>query len=301
MNILVIFSYGSVTSIDEVAGFYNDIYHGTATDENIANGIRTYDAYGMADPLAANSRRVGRALAKKLAKETGEPWKSYIANHHTDPSIQRVAEICIDLNPKRIATFSLTPFDSLTGSNAYEKRFRKHFRAKNTETKLIPIPPFSNNESFIEVMTNRAQTAFEWLPHDLHDQVEVVFTAHSKPGTPKAHQQMITEYETLAKKITASLPVNNYHVTYRSGKPLPERWLGPDVLDVIDKLHEKGVQALLFIEALSVIENHEAIQEVTKDAVGKAKELGMAAVQSEFLNDSADFVDTLFEHISNRL
>lgn len=301
MNILVLFSYGSVTSIDDVAGFYDDIYHGAATEDNIENGIRTYDAHGMADPLATNTKRIGRALVKKLMKATGETWKSYVANHHTKPSIQTVAEACIHLNPKRIATFSLTPFDSLTGSNAYAKRFVKHFRQANEETEIIHVSPFAANDQFVEVLSDRAKTAYEWLPERERENAEIVFTAHSKPGTPKAHQTMITQYESLTERVATTLNIKNYTLAYRSGNPLPQRWLGPDVLDVVDDLHGKGVSAIIFIEALSVIENLEAIQEITKEAIGKAKGLGMAAVQSEFLNDSSDFVDALFDHLSNDL
>ncbi|MCF3944708.1 ferrochelatase [Oceanobacillus alkalisoli] len=301
MNILVLFSYGSLTSIDDVAGFYNDIYHGTATEENIAAGIRTYDAHGMADPLGANTARIGQALVKKLREESDETWKVYVANHHTEPSIQTVAEECIKLNPKRIATFSLTPFDSLTGSNAYAKRFTKLFREKNKQTDIIHVAPYCDHDQFVEVLSARAKTAYEWLPESERNQAEIVFTVHSKPGVPKAHQTMISQYETLAKKVADSLPVKNYHLAYRSGKPLPQRWLGPDVLDVIDELHAKEVPAIIFIEALSVIENLEAIQEITTDAINKAKGLGMSAVQSEYLNDSADFVDALFEHLSAEL
>lgn len=301
MNILVLFSYGSLTSIDDVAGFYNDIYHGTATEENIAAGVQTYEAHGMADPLGANTARVGRALVKKLTKESGEKWIVYVANHYTEPSIQTVAEECIKLNPKRIATFSLTPFDSLTGSNAYEKRFTKIFREENDQTEIVHVAPYCDHDQFVEVLADRAKTAYEWLPEAERKQAEIVFTVHSKPGVPKAHQTMIMQYETLAKKVADSLPVKDYHLAYRSGKPLPQRWLGPDVLDVVDELHAKNVPAVIFIEALSVIENIEAIQEITTDAINKAKGLGMSAVQSEYLNDSADFVDALCDHLSVEL
>ncbi len=297
MNVLVLFSYGSLTSIDDVAGFYQDIYHGTATDADVARGYKLYDSFGKADPLGANMTRIGKTLATRLQRVTGEEWKMYIANKHTDPSLEDVAEECIILNPKRIVTYSLTPFDTLTGSTAYEKKFTNAFRKHNTETEIIHIPPFSENESFINALSDRVNTAYHWLPESTQNKAEIIFTVHSMPGVPKAHQKMISQYQTLAKKVAENAGVKKYHLAYRSGKPLPKRWLGPDVLDVVRDLYAQGVPSVIFVEALSVIENLEAIQEITIEAVGKAQKLGMHAVQSEFLNDSVDFVEALIEHM----
>lgn len=55
------------------------------------------------------------------------------------------------------------------------------------------------------------------------------------------------------------------------------------------------------MEVLSVIENMEVLQEITQDAIEKARELGMKSVQSEYLNDSVDFIDALEDHLFTAL
>lgn len=300
MNILVLFSYGSLKTIDDVSGFYHDIFHGHATESHIATGVERYESIGMADPLGANTTRIGRALIKRLQKETGGIWDIFIANHHSIPSIETVAKECVLLNPQRIVTFGLTPFDSVTGNTAYEKKFKKIFRSKNNTTQLIHVPPYCENEQFIEVITDRAKTALTWLPAIVHSDAEIIFTVHSMPGIAKVHQKMINQYERLAEKIAIGLGIERYHRAYRSGQPAPQRWLGPDVLDVISSIAKRDVPAIIFIEVLSVIENMEVIQEITRDAIEKARTLGMEAVQSEYLNDSIDFVEVLVDHVLKR-
>jgi len=118
MNILVLFSYGSLHTIDDVPYFYQDIYHGTATNENIEAGIKNYESIGMPDPLGSNTYRIGRELSKRLAADTNEEWKFLIANHHAIPSIETVAIQCAEMTPKRVVTLGLTPFDSITGLQA---------------------------------------------------------------------------------------------------------------------------------------------------------------------------------------
>lgn len=85
MNILILLSYGSLRTI---ADFYNDIFHGHATEANIEASIRHYESIGMTDPLGANTNRIGRAMIKRLEKETGEHWKFFIANHYAQPAIK---------------------------------------------------------------------------------------------------------------------------------------------------------------------------------------------------------------------
>lgn len=287
MNILVLFSYGSLRTIDDVAGFYNDIFHGHATASNIAAGEKQYESYGMADPLGANTNRIGRALTKRFMLETGEKWEVLIGNHHAIPSIETVAKKCAQMNPKRVVTFGLTPFNSVTGNDAYEIKFRKHLLAENKTIPFIHISPYCEHELFVKVLTDRVKTARDWLSASVRNDAEIIFTMHSMPGIPKVHQKTIKQYERLTSKIATSLEIKGYHIAYRSGQP-EQRWLEPDVLDVISELGERDVPAIVFVEVLSVIENMEVIQEITQEAIEKARKLGIKAVQSEYLNDSVD-------------
>lgn len=296
MNILVLFSYGSLHTIDDVADFYDHIFHGTASKENIQAGIEKYDSLEMADPLGANTNRIGRALIKRLEKATEEKWEMYIANHHAKPSIDSIAKICGQKRAKRVVTCSLTPFHSITGNRAYEKKFAKYFQAGNSNAQLIHITPYAKHQPFINVLTDRAKTARDWLPACVKDEAEIIFTAHSMPGIPDVHRKMISQYEYVAKQVATTVGVKKYHIAYRSGNP-GQRWLEPDVLEVVTELNEQKVKAVVFVEALSIIENMEVIQEITHEAIALARSFGMKAVQSEYLNDSVDFIEALELHL----
>lgn len=56
----------------------------------------------MADPLGANTNRIGRAMIKRLEKETGEHWKFLIANHHAQPSIETTEKNALALMQKEL-------------------------------------------------------------------------------------------------------------------------------------------------------------------------------------------------------
>ncbi|GAA0293119.1 ferrochelatase [Gracilibacillus halotolerans] len=301
MNILVLFSYGSLQSLDDVPGFYSDILGSHATEEYIENGVKLYESHGMPDPLGIYTNRIGVGLIKLLREETGEDWIMCIANHHVNPTIEEVAAKCGAIRPKRVLTTGLIPFDSLTGNISYRKKFEKLFRKDNRDAQLIHAGAFYKNKLFIKTMTRRAQEALIWIPEVLRDEATIIFTAHSMPGTTKAHEEFIRQYEFLAYQIAKSLDIETYHIAYRSGSPPPERWLRPDVMDVLDQLRQQNVPSVIFIEALSIIENLEAIQEITHHALNKARRLQMKAVQTDYLNDSFDFVEAMANHLFKEL
>lgn len=296
MNVLVLFSYGSLRTIDDIPSFYQDIYHGHATREDIQQAIDTYRWYGKADPLGTHTYRIGRALQKKLELQTKEPWQFFVANRHASPSIREVAEMCHAMKPKRILSLSLTPYDSITGNQAYVKEFKKHLQAKDNQLVLRHIRPFYDHRLFVEACIDRVLTAKQWLSESSRTEAEIVFTMHSMPGLPEAHARTIQQYEQLVKSIAKGANVSNYHLAYRSGNP-EQRWLEPDVLDVVETLKNRNVPAVIFVETLSVIENMEVNQEITKNAIEKARQLGIEAVQSEYLNDSIDFIEALENHV----
>lgn len=219
-----------------------------------------------------------------------------IANNYARPSIPTVAKECAAMKPKKVVTFTVTPFDSVSGNTAYEKEFTEHFQATANTAELIHVPPFADDDLFVDVFLDRVETAYHWLAESVRADAEIIFTVHSRPGTPKDHQKMIEQYERLALKVADSLAIKNYHLAYRSGNPHRE-WLAPDVMDLVSELHRKEVPAIVFVEALSVVSNMEVLQEITQDAIETTQDLGIVAIQSEYLNDSADFVLALFHYL----
>lgn len=72
--------------------------------------------------------------------------------------LKTITKQCAHLDAKRVLTFGLTPFDSITGNNAYQKKLNKHFREGASVTELIHVPTYCENEQFIAALTDRAKT-----------------------------------------------------------------------------------------------------------------------------------------------
>lgn len=301
MNGLIIFSYGTIRSMDDIAAFYDHLTYGNASEKMVEKGYHLFQSIGTCDPLASTTKRIGRSLSRRLKQETKEEWKYYIANKHTYPFIEDAVEQCVKDGVSKIYTVPLTPLYSKTGTRVYErtvvKALNKHERERVSVTN---IPVLYSTESFIHLLADRLNDAIAWLPENIKEDAEIVFTSHSMPGDHTTQQDFIRQYEYLASEVIKRVPYRSYRLAYRSASP-GEAWLEPDILDVIRSLAKEGKKAVVICELLSIIKNAEAIQEVGRDGMRLAHLLGMEFVQTEYLNDSDDFMEVLTNHILEKI
>lgn len=297
MNGLMIFSYGTIRSMDDIAAFYDHLTYGNASKEMVEKGYHLFRSIGTCDPLASTTNRIGRSLCRRLKQDTKEEWKYYIASKHTYPFVEDAVEQCVKDGIRKLYTVSLTPLYSKTGTRVYEKMVvkavNKHGRDRVSVTN---IPVLYTNESLIHLLADRLNDAINWLPKNIKGDAEIVFTSHSMPGDRTTQKDFIRQYENMASEIIKRVPYRSYRLAYRSASP-GEAWLKPDMLDVIRSLAKEGKKAVVVCELLSIIKNAEVIQEVGRDGMRLAHLLGMEFVQTEYLNDSDDFMNVLTDHV----
>ena len=82
-------------------------------------------------------------------------------------------------------------------------------------------------------------------------------------------------------------------LSYRSAPSGSDKWLGPDVREVIREVAARGFKAVVVCPVPTLIENVEVFQETGEDAQEAARQCGLEFVRTELLNDSADMLDLL--------
>ncbi|WP_374017767.1 ferrochelatase [Paenibacillus thiaminolyticus] len=80
--------------------------------------------------------------------------------------------------------------------------------------------------------------------------------------------------------------IGRWDIAYRSGLPAPQRWLGPDVKDVIRQAAGHGCQAVVLCELTSLTDNVEVYHDLGEDAKRLAEACGMQFVRTEPVNDA---------------
>lgn len=294
VHAIILYSYATLTSIDDVGDFYRHIMHSYATEEVIKQGKNNFKKIGMSDPLSSTTKRLGRILVQRLEKETGEEWKYYIGNKHTFPFVKDAIEQCVKDGAEKIIAIPTTPIHAKTGTELYHKQAKKALKQLSSNIPLILLTDYYKEELFIDMMAERLKDAYGWLSEDSRKNTEIIFTSHSLPGSTEKNRDFITQYEYLANKLMEKLPeAIPYSLAYRSAGPDKDVWLGPDILDVMKERADKGAKAFVCCELLSIIANVEVIQEVGMDAHRLTEELNVDFVQTEYINDHYDFVEFL--------
>jgi ferrochelatase len=105
-----------------------------------------------------------------------------------------------------------------------------------------------------------------------------------------------------SRLVAAQVGVSDYDVVWqsRSGPPhVP--WLDPDIVDHIEDLHAKGVQAVAVCPIGFVSDHLEVIWDLDNEAAEKAGELGMAFARVATPNGDPRFAQLVVELIREHI
>ena len=139
-----------------------------------------------------------------------------------------------------------------------------------------------------------AYTALTRFSNDVQASLRVLFTAHSLPerirewNDPYPAQLLET-----SRKIAEDLQIKDWHFAYQSSGRTPEPWLGPDILDVIDRSAKEGLEAILVCVIGFVTDHLEVLYDIDVEAKPAAEAKGIHLERIDMLNDDPGLIDAL--------
>jgi protoporphyrin/coproporphyrin ferrochelatase len=86
---------------------------------------------------------------------------------------------------------------------------------------------------------------------------------------------------------------DGWSFAFQSASATGEPWLGPDILDELERLHGAGVRKMLVAPVGFVSDHLEILWDLDVQARERAQELGMELDRIESLNDDPAFVRAL--------
>lgn len=121
-----------------------------------------------------------------------------------------------------------------------------------------------------------------------------MFTAHSLPerilaeGDPYRDQLLET-----SRLVADRAGVKSWSFAFQSESATGEPWLGPDILDELERLESEGVRKVLVAPVGFVADHLEILWDVDVEAREKAAELGLWLERMPSLNDDPAFIRAL--------
>jgi ferrochelatase len=269
-------AYGSPSRPEEIPAYFADIRGGRpASREAIEELTERYRRIGGTSPLNEITERQRAALEREL----GIPV--YVGMKHWTPRIAEAAERALAEGAERVVGLVLAPHFSRMSVGGYHRQLEEALAGR---AELAFIASYHAFEPFIELLAERVGET------DAH----VVFTAHSLPeriladGDPYKEQLLET-----SRLVAEKAGVESWSFAFQSESSTGEPWLGPDVVDELERIHGEGVRKVLVAPIGFVADHLEIYWDIDVEAREKAAELGLELERTESLNDDPAFIRVL--------
>jgi ferrochelatase len=280
---VVVMAYGSPERAEDVPAYLEDIRGGRPVrPEAVAELEARYRRIG-GSPL----NEITEAQRAALERELGLPV--YTGMKHWTPRIADAVAAAVEGGAERIVALVLAPHYSRMSIGGYRERVEA---ALNGKPELQFVPSWHDHPPFLDLLADRIRGT------DAH----VVFTAHSLPqrilaeGDPYRDQLLET-----SRLVAERADVERWSFAFQSESATGEPWLGPDILDELDRLHAQGVRKVLLCPVGFVADHLEILWDLDVEAREKAAELDLELDRIRSLNDDPAFIRALAELVRVRL
>lgn len=273
---VVLMAYGSPSEIDDISAYLADIREGKPVSERAVEELKErYRRIGGRSPLDDHTEAQRAALEHEL----GLPV--HVGMKHWRPRIPEAVDAALAGGAERIVGLVLAPHYSRLSIAGYRSRLED---ALGDRAELVFVESWHDHEPFIDVLADRVRGT----------RAHVVFTAHSLPerilrdGDPYRDQLLETSH-----LVAERAGLDGWSFAFQSASVTGEPWLGPDILEELERLRAQGVGKVLVCPVGFVSDHLEILWDLDVEARGKARELGLELERVESLNADPAFVRAL--------
>lgn len=302
---VLVMSYGTPQSMDDVEAYYTHIRRGNPpTPEQLKDLIDRYEAIGGMFPLRENTNKQVQALEQQL-NETAPADLEFVCFQglkHAQPLIEDGVRSMAQAGIQEAVGIVLAPHYSIMSVGEYIKRAQAE--AEQQGIKMHFVKSYHLHPSLIDAFVERVKESLLRFPEDVRGQVRIIFSAHSLPkkimemNVPYVEQLM----DTSKVIMRMSKLINPWQFAWQSAGQTPIPWLGPDILDVIKQLHQEEQVNHFLIAPIGFVSDHlEILYDLDIEAQGVAKELGIHLERIPSLNVDPRYIQTLTESVLAQL
>jgi ferrochelatase len=287
---VVLMAYGSPERLADVPAYYADIRGGRPIRPELLDDlVERYRRLGIeqGSPLNAITEQTRAALEHEL----GADIPVFTGMKHWTPRIADAAERALATGAGTVVGLVLAPHYSRLSIGGYKQQLEDALAGR---TKLLFVDDWHDEDGFVTLLAERVRGV----------NAHVVFTAHSLPARILAegdpYQDQLLETSRLVAE-RADIASDDWSFSFQSESQTGEPWLGPDILDHLDDLYERGIRDVLACPVGFVADHLEIRWDLDHEARDKAQELGIDFARIEMPNADPAFVSALAEIVRRAL
>lgn len=290
MKGVMLMTYGTPRSLEGVEEYYTNIRGGQRpTDAEIENLRQRYEAIGGTSPLIRITESLREKLQRRVADD-GSDTRVYAAMKHSEPFIADVVRRAAGDGADELLSVALAPHFSRMSVGTYMLAVETANNTLSKPMKLESVSSWHTNPKLIEAWASRIRRSEQKLP----EAYSLVFSAHSLPekilasGDPYRYQLIET-----CELISETIHRSEWSFSFQSAGHTKEPWLGPDMLDHLQKEFDQGSRSFLIAPIGFVADHLEILYDIDIECKEWGVKNGAQLERCDSLNDSDDFVDCL--------
>jgi ferrochelatase len=296
---LLFLSFGGPEGLDEVRPFLENVVRGRGVPPERLDAVEEhYRHFGGVSPINARNRELIAAVRSRTALPV------YFGNRNWHPLVEdTVAEMAGD-GIRDALVFATSAYGGFSACRQYDDDIARARAAVGPEAPhLTKLRHFFDHPLFVQANADAIRAV-------LSEGARVVFTAHSIPTSADAaagvpaegghrYSRQIAE---AARLVAAEVGLADYDVVWQSRSGPPQvPWLEPDVVDHVEALHDKGVEAVVLSPIGFVSDHVEVVWDLDNEAAEKAAELGMGFARAATAGPDPRFADMIVELMAEHL
>ncbi|WP_270170080.1 ferrochelatase [Paenibacillus sp. SYP-B4298] len=292
---VLVMSYGTPESLDEVEEYYTHIRRGNPpTPEQLADLTNRYEAIvGGFFPLRKNTDNQVAALQQWLDEAAPGTYRCYQGLKHARPYIEDGVRQMSEDGVKEAVGIVLAPHYSFMSVGGYIKRAKE--TAEQLGVAMRFVEEYHLHPKLIEALSQRVERGLAAFgPEVDRVAVKVLFSAHSLPERIVQMKDPYPEQLLATAAATASAAgTSNWQFTWQSAGRTHEPWLGPDILETLQELAANGVKHVLAAPIGFVSDHLEVLYDLDIEAKAEAARLGLHLERIEMLNTDPLYMEVL--------
>ena len=287
---VLVMAYGTPAGLNDVERYYTDIRRGRPPSAELLEELTDrYRAIGGRSPLLEITRAQVVGLEERLDGVT-----AYLGQKHSSPFIADAMEQVERDGIEELVGFVLAPHFSAMSVGDYERRARAGAERAVWSGHFQMVQSWHLEPGYVSLLAERVRRELDALPPELKDEALVVFSAHSLPERILAEDDPYADQlRETAAAVASMLSLPRWRIGWQSAGRTADPWLGPDILEIVEKEAADGTKALVVCPCGFVADHLEVLYDLDREAADAAARVDVTLRRTRSPNADPEFLDVL--------
>ncbi|MCC3313200.1 ferrochelatase [Nocardia africana] len=310
VDALLLLSFGGPERPEDVMPFLENVTRGRGVPrERLDEVAQHYLHFGGVSPINALNRELIAAIEAEFAARAVD-LPVYFGNRNWHPMVEETVATMRADGIGHALVFPTSAWGGYSGCRQYDEDIERARAAVDGAPELTKIRQYFDHPLLIDSFADAVRAAVGRLPAESRDRARLVFTAHSIPvaadiaaGPPADGGHLYSRQVAEAARLCAAATgFDDFDVVWQSRSGPPQvPWLEPDIVDHLEALSGKGVDAVVVCPVGFVSDHLEVVWDLDNEAAEKAAELGMAFARAATPGPDPRFARMVAELVGEHL